>query len=130
MRCSASRSRAFLVVTKEFPGESKLRVHCARNLSHHKIPRQYRFVASLPKTATGQSSQAPVSGGSIRWTMRRAPAVPQERFGGYHDGIGPHESLEGIVDSLGLFELVDFLEERFQVAIPNEEFSPKPLRVD
>jgi acyl carrier protein len=49
----------------------------------------------------------------------------KERFGGYHDGIGPHESLEGIVDSLGLFELVDFLEERFQVAIPNEEFSPK-----
>jgi long-chain acyl-CoA synthetase len=45
---------AFLVVTKEFPGESELRVHCARNLSHHKIPRQYRFVASLPKTATGK----------------------------------------------------------------------------
>lgn len=49
----------------------------------------------------------------------------KERFGGYRDNIGAADPLDGVVDSLGLFELVAFIEEDFSVSIPNEEFSPQ-----
>ena len=49
----------------------------------------------------------------------------KERFKNYEDEIGPADSLEGVVDSLGLFDLVSFLEEEFGLSIPNEEFSPQ-----
>lgn len=48
-----------------------------------------------------------------------------ERFGSYREGLGTAEPLEEIVDSLGLFDLVSFVEERFGLEIPNEEFSPQ-----
>jgi acyl carrier protein len=49
----------------------------------------------------------------------------RERFGNYRDDMDSEESLEGVVDSLGLFELVEFLERKFQLKIPNHEFSPR-----
>ena len=48
----------------------------------------------------------------------------KERFANYEDSIGSEDSLDGIVDSLGLFDLVAFLEEEFALSIPNEDFSP------
>jgi acyl carrier protein len=48
----------------------------------------------------------------------------KERFRDYRDEIGRTDKLDGVVDSLGLFELVTFLEEEFSLSIPNEEFSP------
>jgi acyl carrier protein len=48
----------------------------------------------------------------------------EERFRGYKDEFGQKDKLDGVVDSMGLFELVCFLEEEFSLAIPNEEFSP------
>ena len=48
----------------------------------------------------------------------------KERFRDYRDEIGQADKLDGVVDSLGLFELVTFLEEEFSLSIPNEEFSP------
>lgn len=48
----------------------------------------------------------------------------KERFANYEDSIGSEDSLEGIVDSLGLFDLVAYLEEEFAIHIPNEDFSP------
>jgi len=48
-----------------------------------------------------------------------------ERFAGYDESLASTESLEGIVDSLGLFELVAFLEAEFSLAIPNSEFTPQ-----
>ena len=47
------------------------------------------------------------------------------RFGSYDDDIHKDDSLEGIVDSMGLFELVEFIEGEFKVRIPNHEFSPQ-----
>ena len=49
----------------------------------------------------------------------------KERFGNYTDEIENQDSLEDIVDSLGLFDLVSFLEQEFLINIPNEEFSPQ-----
>jgi acyl carrier protein len=49
----------------------------------------------------------------------------KERFGGYDDTIGLTDSLESVVDSMGLFELVSFLEQEFAMNLPNEEFSPQ-----
>ena len=49
----------------------------------------------------------------------------KERFGGYEDTIGLTDSLESVVDSMGLFELVSFLEQEFSMNLPNEEFSPQ-----
>ncbi len=34
--------------------EGELRAFCAKNLSHHKIPRRYTIIEELPKTATGK----------------------------------------------------------------------------
>lgn len=48
----------------------------------------------------------------------------KERFADYEDSLGSEDSLKGIVDSLGLFDLVAFLEEEFAISIPNEDFSP------
>jgi acyl carrier protein len=48
----------------------------------------------------------------------------RSRFRGYRDDLSREDSLEYIVDSLGLFELVEFLESSFQFRIPNEEFHP------
>jgi acyl carrier protein len=49
----------------------------------------------------------------------------RERFGNYREEIGPKDPLDDVVDSLGLFELVEFVEKEFSVSIPNEEFSPQ-----
>ena len=54
----------------------------------------------------------------------RVRSYLKERFANYEDSIGSEDSLEGIVDSLGLFDLVAFLEEEFAISIPNEDFSP------
>jgi acyl carrier protein len=48
----------------------------------------------------------------------------RSRFRGYRDDISRDDSLEYVVDSLGLFELVEFLESSYQFRIPNEEFHP------
>jgi acyl-CoA synthetase (AMP-forming)/AMP-acid ligase II len=45
---------AYIVPRGEFRDESSLRMHCAKQLSHHKLPRKYRFVDKLPRTATGK----------------------------------------------------------------------------
>jgi acyl carrier protein len=49
----------------------------------------------------------------------------KERFKNYRDDIGSSDPLDEVVDSMGLFELVDFIEAEFVVSIPNEEFSPQ-----
>lgn len=49
----------------------------------------------------------------------------KNRFPGYHDGLRPHDALEATVDSLGLFDLVEWAESTFRIKIPNEEFSPR-----
>ena len=49
----------------------------------------------------------------------------KERFRNYREEIGPSDSLEDVVDSLGLFDLVSFVEKEFEISIPNEEFSPQ-----
>jgi len=48
----------------------------------------------------------------------------RSRFRGYRDDMSIEESLEHVVDSLGLFELVEFLEGTFEFRIPNSEFRP------
>ena len=48
----------------------------------------------------------------------------RSRFRGYRDDMSRDDSLEHVVDSLGLFELVEFLESSFGFSIPNEEFRP------
>lgn len=48
----------------------------------------------------------------------------KERFGNYSEEMGIDEPLEGVVDSLGLFELVTFVEQEFSISISNDEFSP------
>lgn len=46
------------------------------------------------------------------------------RFPSYHAGLGPEDPLDRVVDSLGLFDLVEWVEGSFGIRIPNEEFSP------
>ena len=48
----------------------------------------------------------------------------QERFPGYRDELQLDGDLSGVVDSLGLFELVAFVESEFNVSIPTAMFSP------
>jgi len=47
------------------------------------------------------------------------------RFSGYHPELGSEDPLDRVVDSLGLFDLVEWVEGNFGIRIPNEEFSPR-----
>ena len=62
---------------------------------------------------------------SVAQREQKVRAYLNERFVGYDDSLERNESLEGIVDSLGLFELLSFLEDEFSLSIPNSEFSPQ-----
>ncbi|HEU5319766.1 MAG TPA: acyl carrier protein [Methylomirabilota bacterium] len=46
------------------------------------------------------------------------------------EGVADDESLveRGVLDSLGIFELVAFLEERFGVRVPDEDITPENFR--
>ena len=46
------------------------------------------------------------------------------RFRGYTDDIALDDDLSGVVDSLGLFELVEFIEKTAGVTVPTIEFRP------
>jgi acyl carrier protein len=48
----------------------------------------------------------------------------KSRFRGYHDGMSAEADLSGIVDSLGLFELVEFVEGASGVRVPVADFQP------
>jgi acyl carrier protein len=58
--------------------------------------------------------------------MNEAPlrAYLKKRFYKYEDSLPSSGDLSGIVDSLGLFELVEFIEREYQVKIPTTEFRP------
>ena len=49
----------------------------------------------------------------------------KERFRDYRDEMPSTDPLESVVDSMGLFELVSFVEQEFSVSIPDGEFSPR-----
>lgn len=49
------------------------------------------------------------------------------RFPTYRESLKSDDPLDGIVDSLGLFDIVDWIESRYKARIPNEEFSPRRL---
>lgn len=46
------------------------------------------------------------------------------RFRGYRDDMSADADLSGIVDSLGLFELVEFVESSSNIRIPTADFQP------
>jgi acyl carrier protein len=47
-----------------------------------------------------------------------------ERFPGFDDSFERTEDLGLVVDSLGLFDLLEFVEREFHVDVPTAEFSP------
>lgn len=47
------------------------------------------------------------------------------RFAGYKESLGLNDPLDRVVDSLGLFDFVEWVESRFGAKIPNEDFSPR-----
>lgn len=62
---------------------------------------------------------------AVTETEREVRRFLKSRFAGYRDEVGSNDSLERVVDSLGLFDLVEWVEKRFHARIPNEEFSPR-----
>lgn len=56
---------------------------------------------------------------------REVRSYLKSRFPGYHDGLRPSDALDSTVDSLGLFDLVEWTETTYGIRIPNEEFSPR-----
>jgi acyl carrier protein len=51
-------------------------------------------------------------------------AYLKKRFYRYQDDLPTNGDLSGVVDSLGLFELVEFVEEAYGVKVPMKEFRP------
>jgi acyl carrier protein len=49
----------------------------------------------------------------------------KSRFAGFDESLPADASLESVVDSLGVFDVVEWVEGSFSVRIPNEEFSPQ-----
>jgi acyl carrier protein len=48
-----------------------------------------------------------------------------ERFPAFDEGCDADADLSSVVDSLGLFDLVAFVERDFEIQIPTAEFSPQ-----
>jgi acyl carrier protein len=61
-------------------------------------------------------------GHSLETEVRR---FLKSRFPGYRDDLRVDDRLDGTVDSLGIFDLVEWAESTFKIRIPNEEFSPR-----
>jgi acyl carrier protein len=51
-------------------------------------------------------------------------AYLKKHFYRYEDSLPSTGDLSSVVDSLGLFELVEFLEEEYDVKVPMAEFRP------
>jgi acyl carrier protein len=51
-------------------------------------------------------------------------AYMKKRFYKYEDSLPSTGDLAGIVDSMGLFELVEFVESEYKVKVPMSEFRP------
>jgi acyl carrier protein len=49
----------------------------------------------------------------------------KSRFPAFDESCSKDASLESVVDSLGVFDVVEWVEGSFSVKIPNEEFSPR-----
>jgi acyl carrier protein len=61
-------------------------------------------------------------------TIRTETAIRRflkERFRDYRDDMVSTDPLQDVVDSMGLFELVTFVEQEFALSIPQSEFSPR-----
>lgn len=55
---------------------------------------------------------------------QRLRAFLLERFPGFDEHFDADAELSGVVDSLGLFDVVDFVERDLGVDVPTAEFSP------
>jgi acyl carrier protein len=56
---------------------------------------------------------------------KRIRAFLSERFPAFDETFDRAEDLSLVVDSLGLFDLLEFVEREFNVDVPTEEFSPQ-----
>ena len=56
---------------------------------------------------------------------QRLRAFLSERFPGFEDGCDADADLSTVIDSMGLFDLVQFVEADFDVNVPTEEFAPQ-----
>jgi acyl carrier protein len=48
----------------------------------------------------------------------------KSRFRGYQDDLPSNADLAAVVDSLGLFELIEFVESEYEVKVPMADFRP------
>jgi acyl carrier protein len=55
----------------------------------------------------------------------RLRAFLSGRFAGYDDDGDIDADLSSAVDSMGLFDLLQFVEREFDVSVPTEEFAPQ-----
>ena len=56
---------------------------------------------------------------------QRLRAFLGERFPGFDDGCAAGADLSAVIDSMGLFDLVQFVETEFDVNVATEEFAPQ-----
>jgi acyl carrier protein len=56
---------------------------------------------------------------------QRLRAFLSERFPAFDETFDCAEDLSLVVDSLGLFDLLEFVEREFNVDVPTEDFSPQ-----
>ena len=56
---------------------------------------------------------------------QRLRAFLKDRFHSYSDALATSAPLDDIVDSLGLFELVEFVERTWEIRVPTADFSPQ-----
>jgi acyl carrier protein len=55
----------------------------------------------------------------------RLRAFLSERFAGFDDGCADDADLSSVIDSMGLFDLLQFVEREFEINVPTEEFAPQ-----
>lgn len=62
---------------------------------------------------------------TLKYEEQRLRAFLQERFPSFEEGCEDTAELSSVVDSLGLFDVVEFIEREFAIDVPAAEFSPQ-----
>lgn len=66
-----------------------------------------------------------LKGSGVDGSEKRLRQFLKSRFPRFSDKVGLDDPLDRIVDSLGLFDLVEWVEKSWAIRVPNEEFSPR-----
>ncbi len=123
-----NRIKAF-VVGRDEVDQLDLTRFCADRIPRYMIPDSFEFRRSLPKTSTGKIDRQGLTPGLPHMTTEdkiRTFIIDELGWEGDPRELSPDASLieRHVIDSLGIVQMLSFLESEFGVRVPDEEVVP------